>query len=96
MKRHNDQHLKDVLKEMVETYRLRSKLNQTKIKSLWAELMGPSISRHTTDISIRGKKLYVSINSSSLKQELSMGKQKILDIINEQLGEEYIKEVVIR
>ena len=96
MKRHNDQQLKDVLKEMVETYRLRSKLNQTKIKSLWAELMGPSIARHTTDIKIRGKKLYVSINSSSLKQELSMGKDKILNIINEQLGEEYIKEVVIR
>jgi predicted nucleic acid-binding Zn ribbon protein len=96
MKRHNDQHLKDVLKEMVETYRLRSKLNQTKIKLLWTELMGPSIGRHTTDIKIRGKKLYVSINSSSLKQELSMGKEKIQNIINEQLGEEYIQEVVIR
>lgn len=96
MKRHNDQHLKDVLKEMIETYRLRSKLNQTKIKALWSELMGPSIGRYTTDIKIRGKKLYVSINSSSLKQELSMGRDKIRKIINEELGDEYIEEVVIR
>ena len=96
MKRHNDQQLKDVLKEMIETYRLRSKLNQTKIKALWGDLMGPSISRYTTDIKIRGKKLYVNINSSSLKQELSMGRDKIRKIINEELGEEYIQEVVIR
>ncbi len=96
MKRHNDQHLKDVLKEMVEKYRLHSKLNQTKIKALWEELMGPSIARHTTDIKIRAKKLYVNINSSSLKQELSMGRDKIKKIINEELGEEYIQDVIIR
>ncbi len=96
MKRHNDQHLKDVLKEMVNKYRLKSKLNQTKIKSLWSELMGPSISKYTTGIKIRGKKLYVDINSSSLKQELSMGREKIKKIINEELGEEFIEEVVIR
>jgi len=96
VKRHNDQHLKDVLKEMVEKYRLRSKLNQTKIKALWNDLMGPSISRYTTEINIRGKKLYVGINSASLRQELSMGRDKIRKIINEELGEEYIQEVVIR
>ncbi len=96
MKRHNDQHLKDVLKEMVDTYKLRSKLNQTRIKSMWVELMGTSINRYTTDIRIRAKKLYVTIQSSSLKQELSMGRDKIRTIINEELGEDYIEEVIIR
>ena len=36
------------------------------------------------------------VDISSLKQELSMGRDKIKDIINEELGEEYIVEVVIR
>jgi predicted nucleic acid-binding Zn ribbon protein len=96
MKRHNDQILKDVLKDMVDTYKLRSKLNQTKVKSLWSTLMGPSISRYTTDISVRRNKLYIQIESASLRQELSMGKDKIKTIINEELGEEYIEEVIIR
>ena len=96
MKRHNDQPIKDVLKEMVETYRLRSKLNQTKIKSMWKSLMGPSIDKYTKDIRIRGKKLYVNIESASLRQELSMGKEKILNIINEELGDEYLEDVIIR
>lgn len=96
MKRHNDQILKDVLKDMVDRYKLRPKLNQTKIKSLWSKLMGPSISGYTKDIHVRGKKLFIQIDSASLRQELSMGKDKIKKIINEELGEEYIETVIIR
>lgn len=96
MKRHNDQQLKDVLKQLVDQYKLRSRLNQTKIKVLWLELMGPSINRYTTDIRIRGKKLFVTIESASLRQELSMGREKILKIVNEALGEAYLEAVVIR
>ena len=95
MKRHNDQKIDEVLKDMLKTYRLESKLNQTKVKSLWASLMGPSISKYTKDIIIRRSKLFVTLDSSPLKQELSMGKEKIRNIINEELGEEFIKEVVI-
>lgn len=81
---------------MVDTYKLRSKLNQAKIKSMWVDLMGPSINRYTTDVKIRAKKLYVTIQSATLRQELSMGKEKIRKLINEELGEEYIQEVIIR
>ena len=63
------------------------------ISYLW--LLGGLLA-YTTDLNIRGKKLYVSINSSSLKQELSMGREKIKKIINEELGEEYIEDVIIR
>jgi len=95
MKRHNDQKIGEALKDMLNKYRLKSKFNQTKVKSLWESLMGPSISRYTTDIVIRRNKLFVTLSSSPLKQELSIGKEKIKNIINEELGEEVITEVVI-
>jgi predicted nucleic acid-binding Zn ribbon protein len=95
MKRHNDQKIGDALKDMLDKYRLNSKFNQTKIKSLWESLMGPSISRYTKDIVVRRKKLFVTLESSPLKQELSLGKEKIKNIINDELGEEFIEEVVI-
>ncbi len=96
MKRHNDQPLKDVLREMVEAYRLKPKLHQTKVRSMWEDLMGPSISRYTRDLYLRRKKLYVNLNSAPLRQELSLGKEKIRKIFNEALGEDYIEEVIIR
>ena len=95
MKKHNDQKIGEALKDMLQKYRLNSKLNQTKVKSLWGELMGPSISRYTKDIVIRRNKLFVTLESSPLKQELSLGKEKIRKIINERLGDDVIKEVVI-
>ncbi len=95
MKRHNDQKIGEALKDMLNKYRLNSKLNQTRVKSHWEKLMGPSISRYTKDIVIRRKKLFVTLESSPLKQELSLGKEKIRKLINEELGEDFIKEVVI-
>ena len=96
MKKNNDQSLKEVLKDLVETYRLKAKLNQTKISILWEKAMGKAISRYTKEIKIRKNTLYLTIESASLRQELSFGKEKIRNIINEELGEDYIQEVIIR
>jgi len=92
----NEQPLKEVLQEMLEFYKLRSKLNQTKIKNLWASNMGTVVNNYTTDIKLRRKKLYVNISSAPLRQELSYGKEKIIKMFNEALGGEYIEDVVIR
>ena len=93
---YNQTNLKDAIKAMLDHYKLQGKYQQTRIKQLWPELMGPSIMQYTTDIQIVRKVLFVSLSSAPLKQELSMGKEKIKKIINEELGEEYLLEVVIR
>lgn len=95
MNNHNEKTLKEALHAMVDQYRLKSKLNQTRIRSHWETMMGPSITRYTREIKMGRKKLYIYLDSAPLKQELSMGKEKIRKMMNEALGEEYIKEVVI-
>jgi len=96
MKKHNDQKINEVLGDMVDRFKLKPKLNQVKIREVWTEMMGPSITRYTKKITLRRNKLYVTIESSPLRQELTFGKEKLLDLLNEQLGEEYIEEIVIR
>jgi len=95
MKRHNDQKISEVLKEMMNSKKLKLKLNQTKVKTLWQTMMGPSINKYTKQITVRRNKLFVTIESAPLKQELAFGKEKIKKMINEELGEEYIQDVVI-
>lgn len=92
----NQVSLKEALKEMLEVYRLKAKLNQTKINAVWSKLMGSSINKYTREIKLRRNKLYITIESASLRQELSYGKEKIIKIINEELGENYIEDVIIR
>ena len=92
----NEQSLKSALLQMVDHYRLRSRLTQVRIKKCWSDVMGISISKYTTDIKVRKNKLFVTINSAALKQELSYGKEKIIRNLNEELGEDLIHEIEIR
>jgi predicted nucleic acid-binding Zn ribbon protein len=96
MRNTNEQSVKDVLKEMLETYRLKSRLNETRIRELWTEVMGAVVAGYTTDIKLRRNKLFVSITSAPLRQELNYGRDKIARNMNEALGEELIKEVEVR
>lgn len=96
MRKTSEQNIKDVLKDLVETYRLKSKLTQSKVENLWAQLMGKTVVEYTTEIKIRNQKLYVSVNSAPLRQELSYNRAQILTNLNEQLEEEYLKEVIIK
>lgn len=54
------------------------------------------ISKHTTEIYISGKKLFVKVDSSPLKQELSYSKTKLMQALNEQVGKAVIEEIVLK
>jgi len=95
IKKTNDQKINEVLKQMVDSYRLKPKLNQTKVQEAWGRLMGPSISRYTKKISLRKNKLYITIDSAALKNELMYSREKIKKILNEELGEAYIEDVIV-
>ena len=96
MSKHNETNLKAAIEAMLEMYKLKGKYEQTRIKQLWPRLMGPVIAQYTTDLRVMHNKLFVTISSAPLKQELSMGGDKICRLINETLGEDYLTEVVIR
>ncbi len=96
MKSSNSNTLKEALHQMIEAYRLKGRLSQTRIKATWKEIMGPSVARHTMDIRIRRNVLYVDLDSSPLRQELDMGREKIREKVNAALGEEFIEKVVLR
>lgn len=88
--------IKDVLKEFVADNKLDKGLKQVQVVDAWSRLMGPAIVKYTTNIKLDRSNLYVELSSSVLREELSYGKQKIVKLMNEELGEEIIKEIVLR
>ena len=96
MKRHNDQSIKEVLQQLVEHYRWKGRLHQSRIRELWADRMGTTINQYTREIKIIRRKLYITIDASALKQELHYGRDKIREMVNEELGEDFSEEVVVR
>ncbi len=96
-KRHGEEvSIGDVLKDFVETNNLDKGLNKVQVVDVWNAMMGPAIQKYTTGIKLERETLYVQLSSSVLREELSYGKQKIVDMLNEELGRVLIKELVLR
>jgi len=97
MKRNNE-HLKlsDVLKEFVDKNRLQEGLDKVDVKDAWLNLMGNGVNHYTTNVQLKKDILYVDLSSSVLREELSYGKEKIITMLNEHLGKELIKKIVLR
>ena len=65
-----------------------------RIKAVWEKLMGKTIAGHTLKIQLRNKKLFLHFDSPALKEELSYSKQKVIQMINEEFGEEVVREII--
>lgn len=96
-KRNNDnQPIEDILKEFVSTNNLQGGLDKVNVREAWTKLMGNGVNNYTTAIELKYDTLYVQLSSSVLREELSYGKEKIITMLNEFLGKEVIKQLVLR
>ena len=96
-KRNNDNiSIKDALKEFVETNKLEKGLDKVNVADAWMKLMGNGVNNYTTGIRLEHNTLYIQLSSSVLREELGYGKQKIITMLNEELGKEIVKKLILR
>lgn len=96
-KRINNQSLVgDILNQIIKTNKLESGLNQVSVVDAWKNLMGNGVNNYTKSVALRNETLYVELSSAVLREELSYGKEKIIKMINEEIGKEVVKAVVLR
>lgn len=86
----------DALKYFLNHSRLRGSFQALQIEDVWEQIMGKTIAKYTEKIQIYGSTLYITTTMAPLKQELLYQKDKILQRVNEALGEQVVKEVVIK
>ena len=86
--------LKMVLTSLFNQYSNENGVSATRVQAVYRQTMGAYISNHTTKIFVKNNILFLYIDVPSLRHELSLGKIKLINILNEALGEQQIKEVV--
>lgn len=95
--RNNDSFsISDVLKEFIEKNKLEKGLDAVDAKQAWINLMGNGVNNYTKEVVLKNNILYVWLTSSVLREELQYGKQKIIKMINEELGKDVVKDVILR
>jgi predicted nucleic acid-binding Zn ribbon protein len=88
--------LSQALQQFLKQSRLKGNIQALQIEEVWEELMGKTIARYTDSIQIINQTLFISTSVAPLKNELLFQKEKIIQRVNEALGEKVIKDVVIR
>jgi hypothetical protein len=86
----------DALKEFLKKSRLKSGVQALQIKDAWESIMGKTIANYTDKIEIINTTLFISTTVAPLKNELIYQKAKIIERVNEALGERVINEVVVK
>ena len=74
-------------------YKLEGKLNEVAIQDVWEDLLGKPIALRTTEIFIKKNILFLKIESAPLKNELWLAKDKLLERLNQKLGNTLLKEI---
>ena len=86
----------DALKKFISHSKLKGDIQALQIAEIWEQIMGKTIARYTEKIQIHGNTLYINTTVAPLRQELLYQKDKIIQRVNETLGEKTIRDVVIR
>src|SRR5690554_2801590 len=86
--------LKDVFEELLKAYALQDRFNERKVISSWGEIMGNTVAKRTSELSVKDKKLYVKLSSGPIKKELMMNKSKVLQLIAEKFGPNTIEDIL--
>jgi len=86
----------EALKEFLKKSKLKSGIQALQIEEAWEKIMGKTIANYTDKIEIINTTLFISTSIAPLKNELIYQKAKIIERVNEALGERVIKEVVIK
>ena len=94
----NNQHiaLSEALKLFIKENKLQKGMDQIQVREAWIKVMGKGVNSYTTTIRLKNETLMVSLSSSVLREELSYGKEKIIGMINEELGKELVRELFLK
>ncbi len=86
----------DAIKKFLEQSRLKGGMQTFQIEDAWEKIMGKTIARYTDKIQVINDTLFITTQVGPLKQELIFQKEKIIQRVNEALGQRIINKIVVQ
>ena len=96
MRRNEAEQIGDMIRKFFRQNGLESPLNEYRLVQAWKEVVGPIITRYTSNLYIKNQILYVHLTSSVLRQELMMGRDLLVRNLNEKVGAQVIVNIIFR
>jgi hypothetical protein len=92
---YNTKSIKDLMQKVLKKNKLETGMQQIDVTDAWKQVMGNGVWTYTSSIKLNNGKLIVCLKSSALREELSYGKDKIIAMLNDQLGTVLVKKIIL-
>ncbi len=96
MKRQDAMPIGEILRDLLKTQHLDSKLDEMKLIKLWPQIMGKTIAEYTQRIYMKNGILYISLTSAVLRSELLMCREMLIKRLNKEMGIPLVKDIIFR
>ncbi|PWK70043.1 uncharacterized protein DUF721 [Mucilaginibacter oryzae] len=94
MRKTNDKTLKEAIEQMLNVYKIKRRFDETGVVNFWPQLVGKSVANRTKELFVRDKKLFLRIESSVIKHELTLMRTQIIEKINEEAKSILVEEII--
>jgi predicted nucleic acid-binding Zn ribbon protein len=88
--------LGQALEHFISKSRMRNDLRSIQVEEVWERVVGKTISAYTERVQLVNQTLFITTSVAPLKTELLYQKQRIIERVNEEMGEKLVSDVVIQ
>jgi predicted nucleic acid-binding Zn ribbon protein len=96
MRKSQTQNISEVISVLLQQNGLDEKLAEIRAIRSWEELLGKTVARYTRNLFIKDKTLYISLNSSIVRNEIMMIRDELIKRLNEKAGKQVIEKIVVK
>lgn len=95
MKEGKTQKMDELVEAVLKQMGLDQKFKEHEVCLAWPEVVGKMISSRTKSLSVSDGRLFVSFTSSVVKNEIMMVKEGLIRALNDKVGRDVVKDIVI-
>ena len=88
--------IKNIIENFVEQKSISDGIFNVKVQKAWENAVEKKILDYTKEIYVKGEVLYIKVSNPILKQEILYSRQKVINLINEELEKDLIKKIILK
>lgn len=85
--------MKEAIEALLKKYKLSQKFTEHDIFNTWVKCMGVNVGTQTTKVNYYDGAVVVYLKKAVMRDAFSKEKEKIIDMLNEELKEKLIKKI---
>ena len=88
-------HIGQAIEQLLKEYHIKSKFDEANVVASWERLVGKPIAKRTKKVFVRNKVVFVELESPSMKHDLQLHKNQILEIFRKEFGVDAVADIVL-